>query len=237
MVVHYATLKSPIGPSHDSLPERVAAALKDGIRTGQLRPGDRLIEQKLAQDLGVSRNPVREAIRRLASEHLIVITARRGAVIAGLDEREAREVVEVRALLEGYNARLAARRHDKATLKRIEALLKRGEKALADGRTRDLTALNVQFHQETAQAARNEILQDMVQRLRERSAILFSPEEPGQQAALWADHAAILRAILDGDEDQAATLAAGHVLRAGAEATAAEQSEETAPQVRRNSRP
>jgi DNA-binding GntR family transcriptional regulator len=213
LVANYATLKRPVGASHGTLPERVAAAIKGAIRAGRMRPGERLVEGRLALDLGVSRIPVREAIRRLAAEGLVTIAPRRGAVIAGLTEREVREIIEVRAMLEGQNARLAARRQDAAVMKRIRALLQRGD-AAARGGDAELAALNRRYHEETAAAARNEVLRDIVERLRERSGILFAPEEPARQEALWADHAAILRAILDGDEDRAAALAAAHVIRA-----------------------
>jgi DNA-binding GntR family transcriptional regulator len=195
MVVNYATLKRPVGASHAPLPERVAAALKDAIRTRRIKPGERLVEERLAQDLGVSRNPVREAIRLLAAEGLVVITARRGAVVAGVTEQAARETVEVRALLEGHNARLAARRKDDRILKQIAAVLERGTKAAAAGQ--------------------NEVLGDMLERLRARTAMFFAPTEPERQETQWSEHAAILRAILDGDEDLAAALAADHVIRAG----------------------
>src|SRR6266568_2592086 len=88
MVANYATLKHPVGPSHIPLPERVAAELREAIRTRRIKPGTRLVEERLAQDLGVSRNPVREAIRSLAAEGLVTITARRGAVVAGVTQQE-----------------------------------------------------------------------------------------------------------------------------------------------------
>jgi DNA-binding GntR family transcriptional regulator len=215
MVVNYATLKRPVGASHAPLPERVAAALKDAIRTRRIKPGERLVEERLAQDLGVSRNPVREAIRLLAAEGLVVITARRGAVVAGVTEQAARETVEVRALLEGHNARLAARRKDDRILKQIAAVLERGTKAAAAGRYDELPALNARFHQALATAGQNEVLGDMLERLRARTAMFFAPTEPERQETQWSEHAAILRAILDGDEDLAAALAADHVIRAG----------------------
>jgi DNA-binding GntR family transcriptional regulator len=217
MVVKYATLKRPVGPSHASLPDRVTAELKEAIRSRQLLPGDRLVEERLAHDLGVSRNPVREAIRKLAAEGLVVITARRGAVVAGVSAQEARETIEVRALLEGHNARLAARRQDKRILQRIAAVLDKGTEAAASGRYDDLPALNVRFHQELASAGQNELLGEMLERLRAKTAMFFAPTEPGRQQGQWSEHAAILRAILDGDEGNAARLAANHVIGAVSE--------------------
>lgn len=218
MVARYATLKRPIGATHGSLPDRVAAELRQAIRARRMVAGERLVEERLAQDLGVSRNPVREAIRTLATEGLVVISARRGAVVAGFSEQEARETVEVRALLEGHNARLAARRRDQGILKRIEAVLERGNQAMAAGRYAELPALNARFHEELYSAGNNGIMGEIMQRLRDRTAILFAPMEPARQDASWREHAAILRAVLDGDEDRAAKLASEHVIRAGADA-------------------
>jgi len=212
---NYASLKRPVGQSHTSLASRVAMEIRAAIRSGRIRPGDRLVEERLAQDLGVSRIPVREAIRALAAEGLVVIAARRGAVVAAVSPQAAAETVEVRALLEGHNARLAARRQDGAILKRIQAVLERGTRAAAAGRFTELPALNARFHEELATAGQNEVLGELLQRLRARTAMFFAPTEPSRQVAQWNEHAAILRAILEGDEERAAILAAEHVMRAG----------------------
>src|ERR1700752_2341121 len=112
---------------HDApLHGRVVAELRQAILSGQLKPGERLVEERLAEGLGVSRNPVREAIRALASEGLVEVTARRGASVLRMSDQEARETIELRAMLEGQNARLAARRQDGDVIKRIESVLKKG---------------------------------------------------------------------------------------------------------------
>src|SRR6195256_3047847 len=121
-----ATSKPRLGDEYLSLHGRVIEELRQAILSGRRKPGERLVEERLADELGVSRNPVREAIRVLASEGLIEVTARRGASVVSMSEQEARETIEVRALLEGQNARLAARRHDKEVLKRLEVVLNKG---------------------------------------------------------------------------------------------------------------
>lgn len=207
--------KRRLGEDHSSLHDRVVTELRQAILSGRLKPGERLVEGRLADELGVSRNPVREAIRALASEGLIEVTARRGAAVATMTEQEARETIEVRALLEGHNARLAARRQDKLIIKRIESVLNKGTAAVAARRFEQLFDLNQQFHRELAAAGQNTVLGDIMQRLRERTAMLFSPMNPARQARNWDEHAAILRAIIEGDERAAATLASEHVMRAG----------------------
>jgi DNA-binding GntR family transcriptional regulator len=206
-----------LGDDYRSLHGRVIEELRQAILSRRLKPGERLVEGRLADELGVSRNPVREAIRVLESEGLVEVTARRGASVVTMTDEEARETIEVRALLEGQNARLAARRREESIIKRIAAVLKQGNEAVAARRYNLLSDLNQQFHHELAEAGRNRVLADLLRRLRERTAMLFAPTDPVRQARTWDEHAAILRAIIAGDERAAATLAAEHVMRAGAD--------------------
>lgn len=215
MASSIGSFKRRIGEEHSSLHGQVIAELREAILTGRLKPGERLVEGRLADELGVSRNPVREAIRALATEGLVEVTARRGASVASISDREAREMIEVRALLEGQNARLAARRQDKETIKRIEIILNKGNRAVAAGQYDQLFDLNQQFHAQLANAGQNRVLGDMLQNLRDRTAMLFAPASPARQARSWGEHAGILQAIVDGDERAAAELAAEHVVRAG----------------------
>ena len=212
-----ATARPRLGDDNPPLRNRVTVELRQAILGGRLKPGDRLVEERLAEEYGVSRNPIREAIRVLASEGLIEVTARRGATVVKLSEQEIRETIEVRALLEGHNARLAARHQDKDTIKRIQTVLNKGTRAVATRRFDQLLELNQDFHRELYAAGRNTVLSGTVERLRERTAMLFSPTDPTQQARLWEEHAAILRAVIAGDERAAASLAAQHVMRAGAD--------------------
>jgi DNA-binding GntR family transcriptional regulator len=217
MAVGSGSFKRRIGEEHSSLHGQVIAELRRAILTGRLKAGERLVEGKLADELGVSRNPVREAIRVLASEGLVDVAERRGASVAIMSDSEARETIEVRALLEGQNARLAARRHDKELIRRIEAVLKKGTAAVTAGRFDQLFELNQQYHDALAAAGQNRVLGEMLQKLRNRTAMLFAPMSPSRQSRSWSEHADILRAIIDGDERRAAALAADHVMRAGAD--------------------
>ena len=215
MTAGSGSFKRRIGEEHSSLHGQVIAELRQAILTGRLKAGERLVEGKLADELGVSRNPVREAIRVLASEGLVDIAERRGASVAIMSSQEARETIEVRALLEGQNARLAARRQDKELIKRIQAVLKKGTAAVTARRFDQLFELNQQYHDALAAAGQNRVLREMLQKLRNRTAMLFAPMSPSRQSRSWNEHADILRAIIDGDERAAATLAAEHVMRAG----------------------
>src|SRR3979490_454319 len=150
--------KSRPGEEHSPLHDRVVTELRQAILSGRLKPGERLVEGHLADELGVSRNPVREAIRALASEGLIVVTARRGAAVATMTEQEARETIEVRALLEGQNARLAVRRQERQITKRIEAVLNKGTAEAGAKPFEKLYNRNQCFHSELAAAGQNTVL-------------------------------------------------------------------------------
>lgn len=204
-------LPTRLGDGHASLQERVKAELQASIVSGRLKPGTRLVETQLAEEFGVSRNPVREAIRALAAEGLIEVNARRSAFVAVTSDREAREMVEVRALLEGQNARLAARRKDPATIRRLQELLKKGQAAAVARRQEQLPELNAQFHRELAKAAHNDFLADILENVRVRTATLFATSDPLRQVQSWNEHASILQAIVEGNEDRAAQHASEHV--------------------------
>lgn len=195
---------------------QIRTRLEADILSGALAPGERLVEEELGRRYGVSRSPIREAIRALASEGLIELSARRGAVVCALSPQEAREFVEVRALLEGYIARLAARYRRPEVLGRAADILQAG----ASGQG-DLAELNARFHDTLAEAGGNTTVRGLIEGLRKRSARVFQAPGAAAQAATWAEHRSILEAILAGDEALAASRAEAHVRNAGA--TALEQ--------------
>jgi DNA-binding GntR family transcriptional regulator len=203
-----------LGIQHAPLRDRVAGEIRAAILAGLFKPGDRLIEDRLAEEFAVSRNPIREAMRTLASEGLIEVTARRGAVVASLSPQEAEELLEVRATLEAANARLAARRHDPAVLDQLRATLARGTEAIEAGNTAELPGLNDAFHADLARAGHNRVLADMMRMLRDRSAPLFRGIGGEFARESWAEHAGILRAVIAGDAELASLLAYRHVMNA-----------------------
>lgn len=209
-----------IGQMHGALFTKVYEEIKKGIVSGRFRAGDRLYEERLAEEFGVSRNPIREAFRLLGSEGLVEVINRRGVYVRFLDQRQSREIVEIRAVLEGHNARLAARRGDPALLAQAQSILDEGGRALDGGSPEILPGLNERFHDMLARAGDNELLQEMLGQLRLRSALLFAKADPTIQRDSWSEHAHILKAIIDRAEDRAADLATAHVLNAGRRAEA-----------------
>jgi len=211
-------VKPAQGIEHSQLSEVVAARLREQILKRDFKPGERLVEGKLAEVLGVSRIPVREALRLLAAEGLVEITPRRGAAVATLSRVMAREMVEVRATLEGLNARLAARHRDPRILAGIEEVLAAGSGAAQEGELGQLVALNARFHDLLAAAGNNSILGDLMRSLRDRTSLVFNKLDIETARQTWEEHTAILQAVASGDEDLAALLATRHVMNAGSEA-------------------
>jgi DNA-binding GntR family transcriptional regulator len=218
-----ATAKRPRGnasaapqPGEKRVPlgRQVAAALRRAILTGRYRPGERLVEDRLSLEFNVSRVPVREAIKTLAAEGLVVPMPKRGARVAELSREFGLELVEVRATLEGLNARLAARRHDPAVIARLRDVLDRGTKAARHGALDDLVHLNAEYHELLAVAGNNRVLQDIMRPLRDRTDLVFRRNTAERAAEDWREHASILSAIVSGDEELATLLATRHVHRA-----------------------
>ena len=192
--------------------------LREAILTGRLGPGERLVEERLSAELGMSRVPIREAIKQLVVEGLAVPAADapggRGAQVATLSADVAAELIEVRAVLEGLNARLAARNAAPGKVPRIEALLARGAALSNVSPAAELAALNADFHVLLAEAGANRVLQELMRPLRERTEMVFRRNSTERAAQDWQEHALILGAVAEGDEELAALLAARHVRRA-----------------------
>ena len=209
---------------HPSLSQRVADELRRSILTNRRRPGERLVEDRLSEELGVSRVPIREALRMLAGEGLVDMQPRRGASVADVSPEVARDLVEVRATLEGLNARLAARHHDGAIVVSLQRVLEAGNRAAKSKNVDDLVRLNGEFHDGLAEAGRNTILWDIMRVLRERTSLVFAANTARRARQDWDEHSKILEAVIDGDEDLAAMLATRHVHRAADAAFAGQAS-------------
>jgi DNA-binding GntR family transcriptional regulator len=203
-----------VGRDHESLGQRVTDELRRSILTNRRRPGDRLIEDRLSEEMGVSRVPIREALRALAAEGLVDVQPRRGASVAEISPEVARDLVEVRATLEGLNARLAARHHEPGIVEELRQVLEQGNRAAQSRNVEDLVRLNGEFHDKLAQAGRNSILWDIMRTLRERTSLVFAANTARRAAQDWDEHSRILAAVIDGDEELASMLATRHVRRA-----------------------
>jgi GntR family transcriptional regulator of vanillate catabolism len=200
----------------ESLVDRVYRQLRRLILEGRLAPGERLRQEVLARDLGISRTPLREALNRLASEGLIEFRPHRSAVVAEYSERDITADYEARLVLEPAAARLAALRRDPETLKALRAALRAAERAGGD--VERLFAANRAFHTALVAGAGNPHLTRFVESLwGGRIAPVFYARQarlPGQQARDAADHASIAELIGRGAADEAAEAVRNHLERA-----------------------
>lgn len=202
---------SKLGDQHSPLFAVIRDTLRERILGGEFTPGDRLVEGKLSEEMGVSRIPVREALRALASEGLVTIEPRRGASVAILSDDIAYDMVEVRATLEGLNAKLAAQRRDDQTVDRLRAFLGKGAEAVRDDSLENFLLLNSEFHEMLATIAGNVVLTELMRSLRDRTALLFAPSNMRRAKQNWDEHAQILNAVIAGNAELANLLANQHV--------------------------
>lgn len=201
-----------LGRDHRPLRDIVCDELRAQIVNGDYAPGAHLVEDRLAKELGVSRNPVREALRVLQAEGFIDMIPRRGAVVATLSDVEVRDIFDVRMALERLAAQLAARRADKSDVDELRRVLGEAQAALASDDAATLTDLNAEFHEQILIVSGNGYLRDVMLQLRGRMKWIFSrtASSPRGQHSL-DEHVQLADAIERGDEDAAAELALRHV--------------------------
>jgi DNA-binding GntR family transcriptional regulator len=171
------------------------------IVEGRLRPNQRLVEMQLCQEFGCSRSPLREAIRMLAAEGLVTLTPRRGARVADLSPKTLRDVFEVRLLLEGLSARLAAEHRSDREVAELKSMNTAMRRAVVTGDLNLFFALNTAFHQAIARIGGNTYLAALQETAANRSFLplfMFLSDAQHLSAAVDA-HDAILRAIEERD--------------------------------------
>jgi DNA-binding GntR family transcriptional regulator len=206
-----------IGSAHRPLRDKVVDELRRCIIDGVYRPGDRLTEERLAEHFGVSRNPVREAIRVLESEGFLVAQPRRGAVVATMSVQDVEDLFDVRLSLETLAATLAAERAGPDGSAALGKLL---AKAGTTRRMADLAALNTRFHATICALSRNRLLTGLMESLHGRLQWVYGQSAETRAADSWAEHEALAAAILAGDAEAAGRAARTHVLAARASALA-----------------
>jgi DNA-binding GntR family transcriptional regulator len=185
------------------LREIVADEIRAMIRDKQLQPGERLLEDRLAEQLGVSRNPVREAIRALENTGLVEVRPRRGTYVSTLDPERAVELLELRSVLEAFAAQLAAQRRTPEQLAEIRAWVEAGRDATAVNDLVHAAHAHRQFHLAVERAANNPYLGPAVEPLRAQTELVFSMLVDRRGLVGWHEHVDILTAIEAGDPDAA----------------------------------
>jgi DNA-binding GntR family transcriptional regulator len=206
-----------LGSSHLPLRDVVATELRRRILDGTLGQGERLIEDRLAEQLGVSRNPIREALRMLEAEGFLDVTARRGCFVATLSADQADDLFEVRLAMEPLGARLAAR--DAGNPRNASgARIARMKEILADVETNprqnldSLSGLHTELHSLIFEMTGNSYLIAIAIPMVKRGQWLLRQNAPLRTPAAWSQHHELIAAIEAGDPDLAEAVARHHVL-------------------------
>ena len=199
--------------SYQPLREVVCETLRDAIRRGVLKPGERLMEIQLAEELGVSRTPVREAIRKLELEGYVIMMPRRGTYVANLSIRDVNEVFEIRTSLESLASGLAAERITDEELDHLQRLLVQIGMYIEQGDIEKIVEVDTEFHGLLYQASRNQRLIGIISNLREQLTQFrkTSMSFPGRLKATLEEHRAIVDAIAQGDVKAAQKAAEHHM--------------------------
>lgn len=187
--------------------------LRKAILTGQLKPGERLMEVHLANKLGVSRTPIREAIRKLELEGLVIMIPRRGAEVAQITEKSLNDVLEVRRALDVLSVELACERITEEEIASLKKACEDFERATKGKDASVIAKADVALHDIIVQATGNQRLQQMVNNLSEqmyRYRFVYIKDE-SQHEKLVAEHKEIYESILCRDKERASEAAKLHI--------------------------
>jgi DNA-binding GntR family transcriptional regulator len=199
-----------------NLVEQVRDALLSEIASGQLQPGERIIQEQIAQALGVSRQPVQQALLLLRNQGVLRDAAGRGLIVTPLNPDRVEHIYQIRAAIEGMACRLAAEKQAEQARKQGSALIDAGRKAVASGSVPKMIAADIRFHEFLYDLAANPLIgpaldTHLTYTQRAMGEVLVQDQSPRD---IWDQHAAILEAIAAGDPDAAEKLAREHLMQA-----------------------
>lgn len=187
--------------------------LRRAILLEELKAGERLTEIHLADKLGVSRTPIREAIRKLEQEGLVIMIPRRGTIVAEITEKSLKDVLEVRRVLDMLSAELACERIDEAGKKALAQACREFEEATKSGDLREIAQKDVALHNIIVEITRNGVLQQMVNNLSEqmyRYRVKYLKDD-ARYETLLKEHQGIYESIIRRDNKMAVRLAKEHI--------------------------
>ena len=207
------------GPAttHLALPssriDLVLAEIRAAILARRFAPGQPLVEAELARNMGVSKTPVREALKLLSSSGLVTFIPFKGAFVREVDENFIESVYDVRLLLEPEAVRRSIRRGNEVGLSQAAVHLEDARRAAEAGDRAQMSILNRQFHADLYAGCGSDLLMDILDNLRDRAALVSvaSWEAAPTWGVEWAEHQSVLSAALAGDADRAGDLLRDHL--------------------------
>ncbi|MBI5887849.1 MAG: GntR family transcriptional regulator [Deltaproteobacteria bacterium] len=186
---------------HLTLRERIVDFIKDSVVSGRLKPGERVPEQEIAGNFGISRTPIREAFRQLESEGFITVTPRKGAVVSPITDKDVSEFYSIKSLLEGFAARTACAKLTEKDLKKLESLNASMARCAEKNDVKGFFKVDAQFHDAFLKACGNEklfiLIHQLVQQF-ERFRIT-AMSLPGRMQDSVKQHEEIVGAFKRGD--------------------------------------
>lgn len=188
-------------------------AITEMIISRDLEPGQHLVELDLAETLGVSRQPVREALQRLHTEGWVVLRPGYGAFVHTPTDDEVDQLLTARALLESESARIAAGRADEQAIARLREAAQLGFDALESDDIEEFVSANAVFHGRVTELAGNRVIADFAGQVDRRVRWYYTPIAPNRGPESCAEHVSIIEAIATGDAERAADLMRGHAER------------------------
>jgi DNA-binding GntR family transcriptional regulator len=199
-----------------NLVEQVRDAILEDVTSGKLAPGDRIIQEQIAQALGVSRQPVQQALMLLRNQGVLQDAPGRGLIVAPLDPEHVQHMYDMRAVIEGLAARRAAEQGAERAAKAGPALIEAGRRAVASGSVAKMIAADMKFHEFIYGLSGNPLIAPaldthLTYTQRVMGEVLIRDEKPRD---IWDQHAAILDAIAAGDGDRAEALVRTHLTQA-----------------------
>jgi len=197
------------------LREVIFSSLREAIIIGELKPGERLMEVQLAEKMGVSRTPVREAIRKLELEGLVDMIPRRGAQVANLSIKDIMDVLEIRASLDALAATLAAKKITEDELKELKIIYDQFVNYVEKENINGSIKKDVEFHEIIYKSSRNEKLIQILNNLREqvqRFRIIYI-KDTSSHKGLVQEHYDIYQALCNRDPKKAGSIAKTHIIR------------------------
>jgi len=191
----------PKGIRHKSLVQAIVENIEEKILKGELKPGERLVEQAMCEELGVSRSPLREAFRILENQGFLVNEARKGVSVAKLSLKEAIDIYTIRAKLESLATRLAVESGNKTLAEKLDKLHNEMSALVKEGNLAGYSRLNAEFHETLIRACGNDHLIGMLElfnkkTLRYRMEVLSTP---GKLEESLRKHAQLIESIKNGN--------------------------------------
>lgn len=190
--------------------------IRECILNGEYKPGEPLIESKLSEELGVSRTPIREAMRQLELEDLVVYIPNRGVFVTGITKQDVDDIYTIRTMIEGLAVRWAVERIDEEGLKQLEEIVELMEYYTGKNDMEKVTKLDTQFHDVIYNACKSKVLKHTLSHLMQhvQRARLDSLKTPHRAEKALQEHRDILNAFLTHDPNQAEKLMIEHISHA-----------------------